>query len=193
MANKIKTLLKGSENQWEFKELLWNELENVPGSEKVKKTYKKELFKEIVADEDYQKLPRTKTEKKEVKIESKEKLEKSLEFEEDTFKIDSRWWKLVTKNDKYDDVFGKFYSPKLRVKVNNTWDVVEYIDWPAKWEQLFIWYNAFIREVCKVKNCTQEEAEKKYLMTLDEFKQKMVDKPDDSEEYKKFFNEEVKW
>jgi hypothetical protein len=29
-------------------------------------------------------------------------------------------------------------------------------------------------------------------MTLDEFKQKMVDKPDDSEEYKKFFNEEVK-
>ena len=32
---------------------------------------------------------------------------------------------------------------------------------------------------------------KRYLMTRDEFKEKMKDKPDGSEEYKKFFNEEV--
>ncbi|MEI7478609.1 MAG: hypothetical protein WCJ81_09370 [bacterium] len=37
----------------------------------------------------------------------------------------------------------------------------------------------------------QEEVEKKYMMTIDEFKKKMEDKPDNSEEYKKFFNEEV--
>jgi hypothetical protein len=49
-----------------------------------------------------------------------------------------------------------------------------------------------LREVCKAKNCSPQEAEAKYLMTLEEFKQKMADKPDNSEEYKKFFNKEVK-
>jgi len=57
---------------------------------------------------------------------------------------------------------------------------------------LFITYDAFIREVMKAKNCTQEEVESKYLMTVDEFKSKMEDKPNNSEEYKKFFNQEVK-
>lgn len=43
----------------------------------------------------------------------------------------------------------------------------------------------------KVKNCSKEEVEKKYLMTVDEFKEKMKDKPSGSEEYKKFFNKEI--
>lgn len=116
--------------------------------------------------------------------ESKETFTKSLEFEEDTFKIDSTWWK-ETKKDAYN------WKP-IKVKENATGDVVEYLEWPAKWEQIFITYAAFIREVCKAKNCSKEEAKKKYLMTIVELKEKMKDKPDGSEEYKKFFNKEVK-
>lgn len=43
----------------------------------------------------------------------------------------------------------------------------------------------------KAKNCSKEEVEKKYLMTIDELQEKMKDKPSGSDEYKKFFNEEV--
>lgn len=42
----------------------------------------------------------------------------------------------------------------------------------------------------KAKNCSKKEAEKKYLMTVDELKEKKKDKPSYSEEYKKFFNDE---
>ncbi len=118
------------------------------------------------------------------KKESKETLTKSLEFEEDTFKIDSKGWKEEKRN-----VYNK---GEMKVKVNATWDVVEYLEWPAKWEQIFITYDAFIREVMKAKNCSKEEVEQKYLMTVDELKEKMKDKPDRSDEYKKFFNKEVK-
>jgi len=58
MTNKIKDLIKWSEDQWKFKELLGRELDNIPGSDKLKEIYKKELFKEIVTNEDYQDLPR---------------------------------------------------------------------------------------------------------------------------------------
>jgi len=44
----------------------------------------------------------------------------------------------------------------------------------------------------KAKNCSKEEVEKKYLMTIDEFLEKMEDKPPYSEEYKIFFNKEIK-
>lgn len=117
--------------------------------------------------------------------ETTEKKEKSLEFEDHTFKIDSTGWKEEERN----------MDPreKIKVKINPTGDVVEYLEWPAKGEQLFIGYDTFIRELCKAKNCSQEEAEKKYLMTEDEFKEKMKDKPSDSEEYKKFFDKEVEW
>ena len=126
--------------------------------------------------------------------ESKETFVKSLEFEPDTFKIDSTDWIEVTKkNSKDHPEIEKFIDKWVKVKVNATGDVVEYLEWSAKWEQLFITYDAFIREVMKSKNCTQEEVEAKYLMTVDEFKQKMEDKPDNSEEYNKFFEQEVKW
>ena len=125
--------------------------------------------------------------------ESKEKFIKSLEFEPDTFKIDSTGWREITEADITSRIFSKFVGKRPRVKANITGDVVEYLDWPAKGEQIFITYDAFIREVKKDKNCTQEEVEAKYLMTVDEFKQKMEDKPDNSEEYNKFFEQEVKW
>lgn len=118
------------------------------------------------------------------KKESKETLTKSLEFEEDTFRINSKGWKEEKRN-----VYGKW---EMKVKVNATGDVVEYLEGDAKGEQIFITYDAFIREVMKAKNCSKEEVEKKYLMTIDELKEKMKDKPDGSEEYKKFFNKEVK-
>ena len=121
-----------------------------------------------------------KTEKKE----DKETLTKSLEFEGDTFKIDSKGRKEEKRN-----VYGK---GEMKVKVNATGDVIEYLEGDAKGEQIFITYDAFIREVMKAKNCSKEEVEKKYLMTIDELKEKMKDKPDGSEEYKKFFNKEVK-
>jgi hypothetical protein len=111
-------------------------------------------------------------------------LTKSLEFEEDTFKIDSKGWKEEKRN-----VYGK---GEMKVKVNATGDVVEYLEGEAKGEQIFITYDAFIREVMKAKNCSKEEVENKYLMIREEFEQKMKDKPDNSPEYKKFFNEEVK-
>jgi len=44
----------------------------------------------------------------------------------------------------------------------------------------------------KAKNCSQQEVEQKYLMTIDELQEKMKDKPSHSEEYKKFFINEVK-
>ncbi len=128
---------------------------------------------------------RTNKEKKESqKKESKETLTKSLEFEEDTFKIDSKGWKEEKRK-----IYGEW---KIKVKVNATWDVVEYLEWLAKWEQIFITYDAFIREVMKAKNCSKEEVEQKYLMTDDELEEKMKDKPSNSEEYKKFFTNEVK-
>lgn len=120
--------------------------------------------------------------KSEEKKESKESLIESLEFEEDTFKIDSKGWK---------EEWEVYNQQPIKVKINATWDVVEYLEWPAKWEQIFITYDAFIREVMKVKNCSQEEVEQKYLMTVDELQEKMKDKPSGSDEYKKFFNKEV--
>lgn len=117
---------------------------------------------------------------KEEKKESKETVTKSLEFEENTFKIDSTWWEETT----IDTYNGK----PIKVKENTTWDVVEYLEWPAKWEQIFITYDAFIREVMKAKNCSKEEVEKKYLMTVDELHEKMKDKTSSSDEYKIFFN-----
>lgn len=125
--------------------------------------------------------------------ESKEMWTKSLEFEEDTFKIDSNEWIEVTEENAKDyPKIKQFIDAWIKVKTNATWDVVEYIEWSEKWEQIFLTYDVFIREVMKVKNCSKEEVENKYLMTIEEFKEKMKDKPRNSEEYKKFFNEEIK-
>ena len=66
------------------------------------------------------------------------------------------------------DYTSSSYS-SVRVKVNPTWDVIEYLEWPVKWEQLFANYNAVIREVMQAKNCSKEDVENKYLLTINEF------------------------
>lgn len=96
---------------------------------------------------------------------SKEKVTKSLEFEEDTFKIDSTGWKQEARS-----IYGWW---KIKVKVNAANDVIEYLEWPHKWEQLFIGYAAFITELCRAKNCSPQEAEQKYLMKIDELEENM--------------------
>jgi len=60
--------------------------------------------------------------------ESKEVAKKSLEFESDTFKIDSTDWKEVTKADKNNSLLAKFVGKEPKVKVNATGDVVEYLE-----------------------------------------------------------------
>lgn len=119
------------------------------------------------------------SEKKQEGKESKETATKSLEFEKDTFKIDSTWWEQEKRV-----IFNRWEED---VKVNPEWDVIEH-----EGEQIFLTYDAVIREVMKSKNCSKEEVEKKYLMNFDEFLEKMEDKPSGSEEYMKFFNEECK-
>lgn len=207
MANKAKNL-------WEFKKNLGEELkplQTLPWSDLLKYEYKRKLFREIANTPEYQELrtafsdeKRSEEAKEKLfqeafshaqklnpslskedfrgllmwKTEAKETATKSLEFEKDTFKIDSTWWK-ETK---------KWWR---KVKINDTGDVTEYVDWDQKWEQIFITYDAFIREVSKAKKCSQEEVEKKYLMTLEELQEKMKDKPSGSDAYKDFYDKEV--
>lgn len=111
--------------------------------------------------------------------ESKEVAKKSLEFEEDTFKIDSSDWKEETRT-----VNGK----DAIVKVSPQWDVLEYLEWPAKGEQLFITYASFIQYVAQAKWCTVQEAEQKYLLTKEELQTKMK-----QVYYKDFYNTQIKW
>jgi hypothetical protein len=117
--------------------------------------------------------------------ESKEISKNSLEFEENNFKIDSTWWKTWRRN-----IYG---LGSLKVKTNSTGDVFEYLEWPTKGEQIFMDYDFFLREVCKAKNCSPQKAEEKYLMTIDELKKIMLDKPDNSEEYSNYFWENFLW
>ena len=60
-----------------------------------------------------------------------------------------------------------------------------------KWEQIFIDYDTFIGYVADDKHCTIEEAEKKYMMTKDEFKQKM-NTINEEWTYNDFYNNEIK-
>jgi len=103
MTNKIKDLIKWSEDQWKFKELLGRELDNIPGSDKLKEIYKKELFKEIVTNEDYQDLPR----KDGIKEIQSNDLVESQNLEEESVKVDetieneknnTEEWKIQTKS-----------------------------------------------------------------------------------------------
>ena len=83
------------------------------------------------------------------------------------------------------------WKKMIRIKVNSSNDVVEFLEWPAKWEQLFITYEAFMREVCKSKNCSPEEAKQKYLLNADEMKAKMENLEEHTPEYFEFFAKEI--
>ena len=65
--------------------------------------------------------------------ESKETFVKSLEFEENTFKIDSTGWIEATMENfrnhpEIENLIKKFMIKNVTVKVNATGDVVEYLD-----------------------------------------------------------------
>ena len=134
--------------------------------------------------------------------EAKEIKEKSLEFEDHTFRISSEGFKEVTaESAKNNPNLQKFLDKEIKVKANTAWDVVEYLEDTMdedgkitcrKWEQLFVGYDQFIKYVAADKHCTKEEVEKKYLMTRDELEEKMKDKPDESEKYEEFLNKEIK-
>lgn len=107
-----------------------------------------------------------------------EKVEKFLEFEKDTFKINSTWWQEIVR-----------WWQKL--KINKLGDIIEYLEWSAKWEQIFFDYKKFIQYVSVDKNCSPQEAEKKYMMTLRKFREKMK-KIDEAGTYKDLYNNEIK-
>lgn len=111
-------------------------------------------------------------------FESKEVIEKSLEFEDETFKINSDNWK---EEERIVD------GSSQKVKVSPQWDVLEYLEWPAKWEQLFITYASFIKHVAQAKWCSVQEAEQKYLLTKEELQTKM-----EQVNYEKFYNSQIK-
>jgi len=110
--------------------------------------------------------------------ESKEVAKKSLEFEEDTFKIDSTGWKEEVRTVDWE---------KQKVKVSPQGDVLEYMEWLAKGEQLFITYANFINYVAQAKGCSIQEAEQKYLLTREELQKKMK-----GIDYTAFYNSQIK-
>jgi len=124
--------------------------------------------------------------------ESKEVVEKSLEFAEDTFKIDSRDWPEVTREAVKDNpLLEKFLECRHRVTANITGDVMEYFAWLHKWEQLFIHDYRVVSErekllsyIAAAKWSSIEEVEKRYFLTEEELLEKMKDKPSESEAYK---------
>lgn len=119
---------------------------------------------DIVVTEKQTRLSANLSDSKEKK-ESKETVTKSLEFEEDTFKIDSTWWDVIERK-------GWGYSGKsemFKVKISPDRDVYEFLEWPQKWEQIFCYYKSFIKYVAADKKCTVEQAEDKYLLSKYEF------------------------
>ena len=110
-------------------------------------------------------------------FEEKESSKKSLEFEKNTFRIDSTWWKVPTE--------GKFAWKW--VKVNPKGDVVEDL---KTGEQYFLGYRNFLKYVAMDKWCAEREVEEKYLMTKEEFIEKMNGMS--PEEYKDFYNKEIR-
>lgn len=110
--------------------------------------------------------------------------EKIPELEENTLKIKSTWRREEDKN-LYD-------GGKIKIKVNPEGDVIEYLEGPAKWEQLFISYDAFIREACKFKNCSKSVLEKKYIPTPEKLILLAGNPWEKSEKYTDFYTANIK-
>ncbi len=106
-------------------------------------------------------------------------LSKIPEFEKNTFRIDSAWWKEETRHIQW--------QWPVSLKVNPQWDVLEFVDGPAKWEQLFITYNGFIREACAQKGVSKEVLEQKYLPTPEKLTKMAGGQGPGKEQYKTFY------
>lgn len=111
-----------------------------------------------------------------------------MEWEEETFKIDSTDWKVELRKEQcYNDNIKE-----IKVKVSPAGDVFEFISGPAKGEQLFVKYENFLNYLAQAKGCTPAEAEMKYLMTRDEFSEKIKQIKASEGGYKAFLEKEIK-
>lgn len=129
---------------WAFKEYIktrpaiekiFKSSANLPKSKKVMMHFKKELFKELIASDDYQEFRKEHVDKKRAER-TKETEEKLPELVDKNFRIDSTGRKEVT------GLNG------VKVLVNPEWDVREHLEWENKWEQLFTQASA-LRETKK--------------------------------------------
>jgi hypothetical protein len=84
-------------------------------------------------------------------------IQKKPEFEPDTLHIGHIWRDETTISD-YD-------KKPLKMLINSLEDVIEHKEELSEWEQLFIWYESFVKIACKKKHCTPEELVAKYLPT----------------------------
>jgi len=64
---------------------------------------------------------------------------------------------------------------------------MEYLEGPAKWEQLFVTYDAFVEYACAYKGCSKKILEEKYLPTEEKLTLLAGKQKENSEQYKKFY------
>ena len=112
-------------------------------------------------------------------------IQKKPEFEPDTLSIRTTWWDDTTIRD-YD---GKNH---LKMLINSTEDVIEYKEDIVQWEQLFIWYETFVKAACNKKHCTPEELESKYLPTEEKMTAIAGPQRQNTSEYKAFYDQYIR-
>lgn len=89
--------------------------------------------------------------------------EKSSEFAPNLFRISTKGWEPTE--------FTLRGQWPVSVLINDERDVIEF-----QWQQIFLTFEALLREVAKEKNCTPEVAEVKYLIPRPEFDKLMIQK-----------------
>lgn len=107
------------------------------------------------------------------------------QFEENNLHIDSDWRQTEKEINLYD-------WWKMKVKVNLDWDVMEFVQWPSKGEQIFLTYDAFVFYACKQKHCSRQSLEKKYLPTPKKLILMAGDPWIDSPKYQKFHEANIR-
>lgn len=108
-------------------------------------------------------------------------------FEENTLHVDSDWWL----EEKEINLYEK-WEWKVKVKTNHDWDIMEILEWPSKWEQIFLTYDAFVFYACKYKKCSKKILEKKYLPTPEKLVLMAGNPRENSTKYKKFRKSTIK-
>lgn len=112
-------------------------------------------------------------------------IQKKPEFELDTLSIPNIWWDDTTIRD-YDG------RQQLKMFINASEDIIEYKEEPVQWEQLFIWYESFIKVACKKKHCTPKELEEKYLPTEEKIIAMAGPQRQNTPEYQAFYDQYIR-
>jgi len=107
------------------------------------------------------------------------------QFEEDNLRVDSDWWK----DEKEINLYEKW---KIKMKLNPDWDIMEFLQWDKKGQQIFLTYDAFVYYACKYKRCSRQTLEKKYLPTPEKLILMAGDPWEDSPKYQDFRNANIK-